>query len=379
MMYGLTEDQLLIKNMAREFADNEVRPIASVIDKEHRFPVESLPRMAELGLFGLTIPEEFGGSGGDVTSYILVIEELARVSATHAVILSVHMSVCAQPILQFGTDAQKKKYLPALASGRSLGAFAVTEAGAGSDASGQNTSAVRTGDNYILNGTKIFITNGGYADIFLVMAVTEKSKGVKGLTTFIVEKGFSGFTVGQIEEKMGICGSSTTEIILKDCVVPAENILGGEGNGFKVAMNALDGGRVSIAAQGVGLAQGALEAAVDYAKQRVQFGKPIAVNQGIQWMLADMALEVEAARLLTYNAARLKEQHMNYSKQAAMAKLHAAQTVMDVTVKAVQIHGGIGYTRNYPVERYMRDAKIIGIYEGTNEIQRIVIAKNILS
>ncbi|MDR1946083.1 MAG: acyl-CoA dehydrogenase [Desulfovibrio sp.] len=379
MMYGLTEDQLLIKNMAREFAENEVRPIASAIDKEHRFPVESMPRMAELGLFGLTVPEEFGGSGGDVTSYILVIEELARVSATHAVILSVHMSTCAQPVLQFGTEAQKNKYLPGLACGKTLGAFAITEAGAGSDASGQTTAAVRKGDNYILNGTKIFITNGAYAGVFLVMAVTDKSKGVKGLTTFIVEKDFPGFSVGQTEEKMGICGSSTTEIILKDCVVPAENILGEEGGGFKVAMGTLDGGRISIAAEGVGLAQGALEAAVDYAKQRVQFGRPIAANQGIQWMLADMALEVEAARLLTYNAARLKEQHLNYSMQAAMAKLHAAQTAMDVTVKAVQIHGGIGYTKNYPVERYMRDAKIIGIYEGTNEVQRIVIAKHLLS
>ncbi|MDR1242364.1 MAG: acyl-CoA dehydrogenase [Deltaproteobacteria bacterium] len=378
-MYNLTEDQLLIKNMAREFAENEVRPIASAIDKEHRFPSESLPRMAELGIFGLTVPEEFGGSGGDVTSYILVIEELARVSATHAVILSVHISVCSLPILQFGTDAQKKKYLPDLACGKTLGAFAITEAGAGSDASGQTTSAVRKGSGYILNGTKIFITNGGYADVFLIMAVTDKDKGMRGLTTFIVEKNFPGFTVGQAEEKMGICGSSTTEIILKDCVVPADNVLGGENNGFKVAMGALDGGRISIAAEGVGLAQGALEAAIDYAKQRVQFGKPIAANQGIQWMLADMALEVEAARLLTYNAARMKEQHLNYSKQAAMAKLHAAQTAMDVTTKAVQIHGGIGYTRSYPVERYMRDAKIIGIYEGTNEVQRMVIAKNILA
>jgi alkylation response protein AidB-like acyl-CoA dehydrogenase len=378
-MYGLTEDQLLIKNMAREFAESEVRPIAAAIDKEHRFPTESMPRMAELGLFGLTVPEEIGGSGGDVTSYILVIEELARVSATHAVILSVHMSVCAQPILQFGTDAQKKKYLPGLAGGKTLGAFAITEPGAGSDASGQTTTAIKKGDHYILNGTKIFITNGGFAGVFLVMAVTDKSKGLRGLTTFIVEKDFAGFRVGQTEEKMGICGSSTTEIILKECAVPAENVLGGEGNGFKVAMWALDGGRVSIAAQGVGLAQGALEAAVDYAKQRVQFGKPIAANQGIQWMLADMSLEVEASRLLTYNAARMKEQHLNYSKQAAMAKLYAAQTAMDVTVKAVQIHGGIGYTRNYPLERYMRDAKIIGIYEGTNEVQRMVISKSILS
>ncbi|MDR2051436.1 MAG: acyl-CoA dehydrogenase [Deltaproteobacteria bacterium] len=378
-MYNLTEDQLLIKNMVREFAESEVRPIAGAIDKEHRFPEESIPRMAELGLFGLTIPEGYGGSGGDVLSYILAVEELSRVSATHGVILSVHMSVCTQAILQYGTEAQKKKYLPDLAGGRKLGAFAITESGAGSDASGQTTSAVRKGDSYILNGTKIFISNGGYAGVFLVMAVTDRSKGLKGLTVFIVEKEFPGFMVGQLEEKMGICGSSTTEIILKDCVVPAENVLGEEGGGFKVAMGALDGGRISIGAQGVGLAQGALEAAVDYARQRVQFGRPIAENQGIQWMLADMALEVEASRLLVYNAARLKDQHKNYSRQSAMAKLHAAQTAMSVTTRAVQIHGGIGYTRSYPVERYMRDAKIIEIYEGTNEIQRMVIARHLLA
>jgi alkylation response protein AidB-like acyl-CoA dehydrogenase len=378
-MYNLNDDQLLIKDMVREFAEKEVRPIASAIDKEHRFPEESIPRMAELGLLGMTIPEEYGGTEGDVLSYILAVEELSRVSATHGVILSVHMSVCAQPILQYGTEAQKKKYLPDLASGRKLGAFAITESGAGSDASGQTTSAVRRGDSYILNGTKVFITNGGYAGVFLVMAVTDKSKGLKGLTVFIVEKEFPGFMVGQVEEKMGICGSSTSEIILKDCVVPEENILGKEDGGFKVAMGALDGGRISIGAQGVGLAQGALEAAIDYAKQRVQFGRPIAENQGIQWMLADMALEVEAARLLVYNAARLKDQHKDYSRQSAMAKLHAAQTAMSVTTKAVQIHGGIGYTRSYPVERYMRDAKIIEIYEGTNEIQRMVIARHLLA
>ena len=378
-MYGLTEDQLLVQKAAREFAEQEVRPIAAAIDKEHRFPLESLPGMADLGFFGVTIPEEYGGSGGDVLSYILIVEELAKVSATHAVILSVHMSVCTQAILQFGTEAQKKKYLPDLAAGQTLGAFAITESGAGSDASGQTTAAARQGDKYVLNGTKIFITNGGYAGVFLVLAVTDKAKGSKGFTAFIVEKNFPGFSVGQVEEKMGICGSSTTEIILKNCEVPAENILGGEGNGFKVAMGALDGGRISIAAQVVGLAQGALNAAVDYAKTRVQFGKPIAANQGIQWMLADMALQVEASRLLVYNAARLKDQHLNYSLQAAMAKLHAAQTAMEVTTKAVQIHGGIGYTKSYPVERYMRDAKIISIYEGTNEIHRIVIAKSILA
>jgi alkylation response protein AidB-like acyl-CoA dehydrogenase len=378
-MYFMTDEQLLIRNMVREFAKEELKPIVGEIDKNHRFPTESIPRMAELGLFGLSTSEEYGGSGGDIVSYILAVEELSRVSATHGLILSCHVSVCVHPILQYGTDEQKKKYLPDIASGRKLGAFAITESGAGSDATAQTTSAERKGDCFILNGTKIFITNGGYADTFVVLAVTDKNKGLKGLSAFIVEKAFPGFQVGQEEEKMGMNGSSTTEIIFKDCAVPAENMLGKEGDGFKVAMGALDGGRISIAAQGVGLAQGALEAAVDYARQRVQFGKPIAANQGIQWMLADMALEIEAARLIVYNAARLKDAHKNYSKQSAMAKLHAGQTAVSVTTKAVQIHGGIGYTKSYPVERYMREAKLIEIYEGTNEIQRIVIAKHLLS
>jgi butyryl-CoA dehydrogenase len=378
-MYGLTDEQLLIQNMARKFAEDEVRPIASEIDKNHRFPTESISRMAKLGLFGLSIPEEYEGSGGDILSYVLAVEELARVSASHGLILSCHVSVCAHPIQQYGTEAQKKKYLPDLASGRKLGAFAVTEPGAGSDAIAQQTTAVRKGDSFILNGTKTFITNGGYAEIFIVMAVTDRSKGIKGLSTFIVEKSFRGFHVGQEEDKMGMNGSSTTEIILKDCVVPAENLLALEGEGFKVAMGALDGGRISIAGQGVGLAQGALDAAVKYSKERIQFGKPIGANQGIQWMLADMALEVEAARLLVYNAARLKDAHEPYGRQAAMAKLYAGQTAVSVSTKAVQIHGGIGYTRSYPVERFMRDAKLIEIYEGTNEIQRVVIAKYILS
>ena len=378
-MYGLTEDQKLIRNMAREFAEAEVLPIAAEIDKNHRFPSESITRMAELGLFGLSIPEEYEGSGGDVLSYVLAVEELARVSASHGVILSVHTSVCTHPILQYGTAEQKRRYVPDLASGRKLGAFAITEPGAGSDASAQTTTAARQGDSYILNGTKIFITNGGYAETFVVMAVTDKSLGLKGLTAFIVEKSFPGFTVGQEEEKMGMNGSSTTEIIFNNCVVPAGNVLGKEGEGFKVAMGALNGGRISIGAQGVGLAQGALEAALAYSKERVQFGKPIGANQGIQWMLADMAVEVEAARHLVHHAARLKDAHEDYAKQSAMAKLYAARTAMDVATKAVQIHGGIGYTKSYPVERYMRDAKVIEIYEGTNEIQKTVIARHLLS
>lgn len=378
-MYGLTEDQKLIQETVREFARQEVQPIAAEIDENHRFPAESIVRMADLGLMGLTIPEEYEGSGGDTVSYILAVEELARVSASHGGILSVHMSVGTQPILKFGTEEQKKKYLPDLASGRKIGAFAITEPAAGSDASAQTTKAELKGDSYILNGSKIFITNGGFAETFIVLAVTDPSKGIKGLSAFIVEKTFPGFVVGQEENKMGMSGQSTTEIIFNDCVVPAGNLLGKEGEGFKVAMGALDGGRISIGAQALGLAQGAFDAAVTYAKDRVQFGKPIAANQGIQWMLADMALEIEAARLLVYNAARLKDSGANYSKQSAMAKLYAAQVAVNVSRTALQIHGGVGYTKEMAVERFYRDAKVTEIYEGTNEIQRTVIAKHILA
>ncbi|GAB6037948.1 acyl-CoA dehydrogenase [Fundidesulfovibrio butyratiphilus] len=378
MSFNFTEEQQLIKNMVREFAENEVRPIAAEIDKNHRFPVETVKRMGEIGLMGITIPEEYEGSGGDTVSYAVAVEELARVCASHGVILSVHMSVCTYPIYSMGTPEQKKKYLPDLASGRKIGAFAITEPGAGSDAAGQTTTAVMRDGKYYLNGTKIFITNGGYAEVFLVLAVTDASKGLKGLTAFIVEKGFPGFKVGQTEDKMGLCASSTTEIILKDCEVPAENVIGNVGEGFKVAMKTLDGGRISIAAQGVGLAQGAFEAATNYSKERKQFGRPISANQGIQWMLADMAVDIQAARLLVYQAAQYKDLHLSYSLPSAMAKLRAAQTAVSTTIKAVQIHGGIGYTKSYPVERYMRDAKVIEIYEGTNEIQKIVIAGHIL-
>lgn len=378
MSIKLTEEQILIQRMAREFAETHVQPIAAEIDKNHRFPQETVKQMGELGLMGITIPEEYGGSGGDNISYVLAVEELAKVCATHAVIVSVHMSVCTYPIYSMGTEEQKRKYVPDLASGKKIGAFAITEPGAGSDASAQTTTAVLKGDKYILNGSKVFITNGGYAETFIVLAKTDPDKGTKGMTAFIVEKDFPGFMVGQTEDKMGICASSTTEIIFKDCEVPAENVLGSVGGGFQVAMKALDGGRVSIAAQGVGVAQGALDAAIDYAKERVQFGKPIAANQGIQWMLAEMAVEIEASRLIVHKAAALKDEHEPYSLYSAMAKYKAASTAMQVTTKALQIHGGIGYTKNYPVERFMRDAKIIEIYEGTSEIQKIVIAKTIL-
>ena len=375
----LTEEQLLIKNMVREFAENEVKPIAAEIDRNHRFPTETVQRMGELGLFGLTTPESLEGTEGDVLAYTIAIEELARVCGSHGCILSTHVSLGVQAIMKFGTEEQKAKYVPDLASGRKLASFCLTEPGAGTDAAAQKTVAIRDGDNYILNGSKVFITNGGVAETFIVFAMTDKAKGLKGITGFIVEKDFPGFQVGQLEDKMGICASSTTEIIFKNCVVPAANMLGKEGEGFKIAMQTLDGGRIGIAAQALGIAQGAFETAVAYAKERVQFGKPISANQGIQWMLADMAVQIDAARLLVYRAANAKQRGGRFSKEAAMAKLFASETAMKVTTQAVQILGGIGYTKSYPVERMMRDAKITEIYEGTSQVQRMVISANILA
>ena len=379
MDFTLSEEQILIQNMAREFAQKELAPIAAVIDREQKFPTETVGRMGELGFFGLFTPEELGGGGGDYISYVLALEEVAAVCASHAAIYSVHASASLGGILSYGSDEQKARYVPDMASGKRLGAFTVTESGAGTDAAAQKSTAVRKGDKYILNGSKIFITNGGKADIYLASAMTDPSKGLKGISTFIVEKDFPGFFVGQKEDKMGIRGSQTTEIIYKDCEVPAENLLGKEGEGFKVIMQILDGGRIGMAAQAVGIARGALDAAVAYAKERVQFGKPIAANQGIQWMLADMALSVEAARALVFKAACAKMSGQRFSKEAAMAKLFAARVAMDVTTQSVQIHGGIGYTKSYPVERYMRDAKITEIYEGTNQVMQMVIAGSLLA
>ena len=378
-MYMPNEDQLLIRNMVREFAVEEVAPIASEIDKKHEFPAATVKRMAELGLFGLATPEEYEGSGGDTLSLAMAIEELSRVCASHGCCLSTHVALCIVPIMQFGTEEQKKKYVPDLASGRKLGAFTLTESSAGTDASAQQTTATLQGDKYLLKGSKIFITNGGVADTFVAFAMTDKSKGLKGISAFIVDKKFPGFKVGQKEEKMGICASSTHEIIYDNCEVPKENLLGKEGEGFKIAMQALDCGRIGIGSQALGIAQGALDAAVEYAKTRVQFGKPIAANQGLQWMLADMDLQTDAARQLVYRAAAVRDTGVRYSREAAMAKLFASEAAMFVTTKSVQIHGGIGYTKSYPVERYMRDAKITEIYEGTSEVQRMVIAGNLLA
>ncbi len=378
MAFHPNEEQQLIVKTVKEFAEKEIKPIAARIDREASFPFATVARMGELGLLGLSIPEEYGGAGDDFASFVLTVEELGKTCVTHANILAVHISVCAQTILRYGTEEQKRTYLPRLCSGQALGAFALTEPGAGSDAGAQQTTAVLRGDQYVLNGTKAFITNGGVAGVYIVLAMTDKSKGTKGISAFILEPDFPGFKRGQKEEKMGQRGASTTELIFDNCMVPVENLLGKEGEGFKVAMASLDNGRIGIAAQCVGLAQGALDAAVDYTSQRVQFGKPVAANQGLQWMMADMAVSIEASRQLLYNALDRKLRGLPHSIQAAMAKLHASETCMAVTTRAVQLHGGIGYTTAYPVERYMRDAKVCEIYEGSNEIQRIVIARALL-
>jgi butyryl-CoA dehydrogenase len=330
--------------------------------------------MAKLGMMGIPFPKELGGAGGDYLTYVMAVEELGRVCGTTSIILSAHTSLCCDPIYRFGTTEQKEKYLKPLARGEKLGAFALTEPNAGSDAGNQQTVARLDGDFYILNGSKIFITNGGTADVFIIFAMTDKSKGTRGISAFIVEKGFDGFKIGKVEEKMGIRGSSTTELIFEDCKVPKENLLGSEGMGFKIALQTLDGGRIGVGAQALGIAQGAIDEVLKYVKERKQFGKSIGAFQGLQWYIADMITETEAARLLVYNAAMKKDRGILTSADAAMAKKYASDVAMKVTTQAVQIFGGYGYTKDYPVERMMRDAKITQIYEGTNEVQKMVIA-----
>ena len=378
MNFTLTKEQELVRQMVRDFAVNEVKPIAAEIDVTERFPMENVKKMGELGMMGIPFPTEFGGAGGDVLSYILAVEELSKVCATTGVILSAHTSLCASLINENGTPEQKEKYLRDLCTGNKIGAFGLTEPGAGTDAAGQQTTAVLDGDNYILNGSKIFITNGGVADTFIVFAMTDKSKGTKGISAFIVEKGFPGFSIGKKEDKLGIRASSTTELIFENCVVPKENLIGREGKGFGIAMKTLDGGRIGIAAQALGIAEGALDEAIKYMKERKQFSRPIAAFQGLQWMVAEMSTKIEAARFLVYKAAWLKENKQPYSIDAARAKLYAAEVAMDVTTKAVQLFGGYGYTKEYPVERMMRDAKITEIYEGTSEVQKMVISGSLL-
>ncbi len=374
MNFQLTKEQEFVRKMVREFAVNEVEPLAADIDKEHRFPVETVEKMAKYGLLGVPFPTEVGGAGGDHISYAITVEELSRVCASTGVICSAHTSLCAWPIFNYGTDEQKAKYLPDLCSGRKLGAFGLTEPGAGTDAAGQQTKAVDAGDAWILNGSKCFITNGGYADVFIVMAMTDKSKGTKGISAFIVEKGDEGFSIGKTEDKMGICASSTTELIFQNCRIPKDRLLSKIGDGFKVAMSTLDGGRIGIASQALGIAQGAFDVTVEYMNARKQFGKKLSQMQALQFEVANMATQIEAARLLVYKAADTKDRHLPYGVNAAMAKLFAAETAMYVTTKAVQLHGGYGYTKDYPVERMMRDAKITEIYEGTSEVQKMVIA-----
>ena len=374
MNFQLTKEQEFVRKMVREFAVNEVEPLAADIDKEHRFPVETVEKMAKYGLLGVPFPTEVGGAGGDHISYAITVEELSRVCASTGVICSAHTSLCAWPIFNYGTDEQKAKYLPDLCSGRKLGAFGLTEPGAGTDAAGQQTKAVDAGDAWILNGSKCFITNGGYADVFIVMAMTDKSKGTKGISAFIVEKGDEGFSIGKTEDKMGICASSTTELIFQNCRIPKDRLLSKIGDGFKVAMSTLDGGRIGIASQALGIAQGALDVTIEYMQARKQFGKKLSQMQALQFEVANMATQIEAARLLVYKAADTKDRHLPYGVNAAMAKLFAAETAMYVTTKAVQLHGGYGYTKDYPVERMMRDAKITEIYEGTSEVQKMVIA-----
>ena len=378
MDFGLTREQELVRQMVKEFAVNEVKPIAAEIDETERFPMENVKKMGELGMMGIPFPKELGGSGGDVLSYIIAVEELSKVCATTGVILSAHTSLCASLLYENGTPAQKEKYLVPLAKGEKIGAFGLTEPGAGTDAAGQQTTAILEGDNYILNGSKIFITNGGVADTFIVFAMTDKSQGTRGISAFIVEKNFPGFSIGKKEDKLGIRASSTTELIFEDCVIPKENLVGKEGKGFGIAMKTLDGGRIGIAAQALGIAEGALEEAIKYMKERKQFGRPISAFQGLQWMVAEMSTKIEAARFLVYKAAWLKENKQPYSVDAARAKLYAAEVAMDVTTKAVQLFGGYGYTKEYPMERMMRDAKITEIYEGTSEVQKMVISGSLL-
>ena len=378
MDFVLSKEQEMARQLFRDFAEKEVKPLAQEVDEEERFPAETVAKMQKFGFMGIPFPKDMGGQGCDSLTYAICVEELSRVCATTGVIVSAHTSLGCDPIKKFGTQEQIKKYLVPMAQGKLLGAFGLTEPNAGTDASGQQTKAVLEGDHYVLNGSKIFITNGGKADIYIIFAMTDKSKGVKGISAFIVEKDFPGFSIGKKELKMGIRGSSTCELIFENCIVPKENLLGQEGKGFTIAMTTLDGGRVGIAAQALGIAQGAFDETVKYVKERKQFGRPISAFQNTQFQLADLKTKIEAARLLVYSAAVAKDTKKRFSTDAAMAKLFAAEVAMEVTTKCVQLFGGYGYTRDYPVERMMRDAKITEIYEGTSEVQRMVISGGFL-
>ena len=387
MDFTLNKEHEMARQLFRDFAENEVKPLAQEVDEEERFPRETVEKMARYGFLGIPVPKEYGGQGADPLAYAMCVEELSKVCGTTGVIVSAHTSLCVDPIMTFGTEEQKQKYLVPLAKGEKLGAFGLTEPGAGTDAQGQQTKAVLDGDEWVLNGSKCFITNGKEADVYVIFAVTGKiekrGKMMKEISAFIVEKGTPGFTFGTKENKMGIRGSSTYELIFTDCRIPKENLLGQQGKGFNIAMHTLDGGRIGIAAQALGLAEGALETTINYVKERKQFGRAIGAFQNTQFQLADMATKVKAAQYLVYAAAMKKAEYqknpkVSYSVEAAMAKLYAAEVAMEVTTKAVQLHGGYGYIREYDVERMMRDAKITEIYEGTSEVQRMVISAALL-
>ena len=389
MDFTLSKKHEMARQLFKDFAENEVKPLAQEIDEEHRFPRETVEKMAKAGFMGIPVPKELGGQGCDPLTYAMCVEELSKVCGTTGVIVSAHTSLCVDPIQTFGTDAQKAKYLPDLCSGKKLGAFGLTEPGAGTDAQGQQTKAVfdEATNEWVLNGSKCFITNGKEADVYVIIAVTGKiekrGRVQKEISAFLVEKGTPGFTFGTKENKMGICASSTYELIFTDCRIPADAILGAKGKGFGIAMHTLDGGRIGIAAQALGIAEGALETTVNYVKERKQFGRSIAQFQNTQFVLADLATKIEAAKLLVYKAARKKDEYqsgakVSYSVEAAMAKLYAAEVAMEVTTKCVQLHGGYGYIKEYDVERMMRDAKITEIYEGTSEVQRMVISGSLL-
>ena len=387
MDFGLSKKHEMARSLFKEFAENEVKPLAQEVDETEKFPTGTVEKMAKYGFLGIPVPKELGGQGCDILTYAMCVEELSKVCGTTGVIVSAHTSLCVDPILTFGTPEQKEKYVPDLASGKKLGAFGLTEPMAGTDAQGQQTKAVLDGDEWVLNGSKCFITNGKEADVYIVIAVTGKvekrGRTMKEISAFIVEKGTPGFTFGVKEKKMGIRGSSTYELIFTDCRIPKENLLGKQGKGFNIAMHTLDGGRIGIAAQALGLAEGALETTIAYVKERKQFGRSIAQFQNTQFQLADMATKVKAAQLMVYRAALKKDEYqagakVSYSVEAAMAKLYAAEVAMEVTTKCVQLHGGYGYIREYEVERMMRDAKITEIYEGTSEVQRMVISGALL-
>ncbi|QGU95482.1 acyl-CoA dehydrogenase [Clostridium bovifaecis] len=378
MDFKFTDAQLMLQKVAREFAENEVGPIAAEIDKTGRFPRETFDKMTKIGFTGIGTPVEYGGSGGNDIDKVIVVSEIAKKCGATAAILSIH-TIFAQVLQKFGTEEQKQKYLPQVTSGGCLGAFALTEPNAGSDAGAAKTTAILDGDEYVLNGTKCFISGGGQAQHLLIFALTDPTKGLKGLSCILVEKGTPGFTIGKIEEKMGIHGSETVELIFDNCRVPKENLVGKEGKGFMMAMTALDGARIGVAAQALGIAEGALEESVKYMKERVQFGKPLTALQGLTWYISDMATKIEAARWLVYYAAHLKATGQPHTKEAAMAKINAAETARFVTNLALQVHGGYGYMKDYPLERMYRDAKITEIYEGTSEIHKLVISRAVLS